>query len=195
MIGLWKSQNTVNKSLPGEGCNLDFLEEDLCFRCMLRHSVTDSWCWTQVSFPVMMQFRKLSLLWLHHSERLQQTIFEHFYPLIYTSAEQCAVSILRSQKVGTSAPLTPSAHKNLKTPLCFSLVQTERHTDMFTSPQLITQWWTESTKSRSINQNTVYNARRSQQPTNYHYPTNKKVWKLFEAPSYDEACICFCIQI
>jgi len=39
-----------------------------------------------------------------------------------------------------SAPLTPSAHNNLMTLLCSSLVQTERLANMFTTQQLLTHW-------------------------------------------------------
>ena len=41
----------------------------------------------------------------------------------------------------------------------------------------------------------AYNAAKSQQPTNYRYPTKRKVWKLSEVPSYDEASIPFWTQL
>ena len=43
--------------------------------------------------------------------------------------------------------------------------------------------------------NIMYNAAKSHQPTKYQCPTNKKVWNLFEVPSYDEASIQFWTQV
>ena len=37
--------------------------------------------------------------------------------------------------------------------------------------------------------NTVSNAALSHKPTNYHYPTNKEVWKLSDVPWHVEASI------
>jgi hypothetical protein len=45
------------------------------------------------------------------------------------------------KSIWISALLTLSAHKILKTSLCSSSVQIERHTDMFTTQYLITHWW------------------------------------------------------
>ena len=58
-----------------------------------------------------------------------------------------------------SAHLTHSAHKSLENPLCSSAVQSERHTDMFMSPQHTDRG--DQLQSRSDNQNTVYNAAKS----------------------------------
>jgi len=68
--------------------------------------------------------------------------------------------------------------------LCSSLVQSERRANIPLNSYSHTEDG-DQPYSRSDNQNMVYSAAKFQQSNTYQYPTDKKVRKLFEVPTYN----------
>lgn len=67
-----ESHNTVTKSLPAEGCNLNSLEhgDDVCVHCMRCCLVSGSQWRLEASLLVMMKFKNIPPSRLSHSKRL-----------------------------------------------------------------------------------------------------------------------------